>query len=284
MVETSTSRRRKVSRYFLGVLAVSTVVFITLSLNLVYYVRKELYQPNKRVDVNPQSINIFYEEVDFKTEDGQNISGWFIPAPAAKAVVLFCPGKSGNLGDQLAKIKFFHDAGVHLLMFDYRGYGRSTGRPSEKGFYMDVRAAYDFLISRNDIDPDKIVAVGESLGGASAADLCLHRKVRALVLESSIVSVPIKAKHLYPFLPVSFLLPEKFDTLSKVKTIRIPKLFLHGLDDENIDFADALQLYYASPPPKRFLPFRGTHDDDIFRISEVYKDELTKFLRENNLM
>ena len=139
------------------------------------------------------------------------------------------------------------------------------------------------MILRNDVDQERIVVFGESLGGAVAADLCLHRNVKALVLESSVASVPIEAKRLYPFLPVNTLTLEKFDTLSKIKMIRIPKLFVHGLDDEEIDFSDALQLCDAAASPKRFLPFQGTHDDDIFKISKSYKDELRKFFRENNL-
>ena len=233
--------------------------------------------------VNPQSIEILYEDVDFQAEDGQSLSGWFMPAPDAKITVLFCHGRAGNISDYLAKAKFFHEMGMNLMMFDYRGYGRSPGTPSEKGFYRDVRAAYDFLISRNDVDEERIVVFGESLGGAVAADLCLHRNVKALVLESSIVSVPIEARRLYPFLPVQILTSEKFDTLSKIRMIQIPKLFVHGLDDEEIDFSDALQLYYAAASPKEFLPFQGTHDDDIFKISRSYKDALSKFFSENNL-
>ncbi len=270
--------------YLLSGLALFATVFITLCLNLVYIERSCLYQPNKNVAISPQSVGIFYENVEFKTEDGLNITGWYIPANGAKATILFCPGRNGNLADQLAKFKFFHGMGVNLMGFDYRGYGRSPGTPDEDGLYRDARAAYDFLISRNDVDKEKIILVGESLGGAVASDLCLHRKVKALVLESSIVSLPIKAKHLYPFLPAEFLLREKFDTLSKIKKINIPKLFVYGLDDEEIAFSDALKLYYASFPPKKFLPFQGTHDDDIFKISESYKEELVKFLHEQNLL
>ncbi len=278
------AKRHKIAAYSLTGLSLLAVVFITLCLNLIYFEHHQLYQPNERLTTSPQDIGIFYESVDFETEDGQSLNGWFIPVPGAKTTVLFCHGRAGNLSDELAKIKFFHDMGMNLMMFDYRGYGRSSGTPSEKGFYKDTRAAYDFLISRNDVDKEKIVVIGESLGGAVAADLCLHRKVKALVLESSIVSVLMEARRLYPFLPTDFLPLEKFDTLSKIKKIQIPKLFVHGLDDEDVSFSDALQLYYASSGPKKFLPFQGTHDDDIFKISQIYKDELRKFLHENNLL
>ncbi len=273
----------KVAFYFRNGAILLLAVFIALSLHVIYLQRKQLYLPNPLIYATPESINIFYEDVNFKTPDNQNINGWFIPAKNADVTFLFCPGHSGNLSAQLARVRFFHDLGVNLMMFDYRGYGNSSGWPSEDGFYKDAQTAYDYLISRNDVNADKIVVIGESLGGAVASELCLRRKAKALVLESSIVSAVLKAKHLYPLLPVDFLLLEKFDALSKIRAIRIPKLFVHGLDDEEIAFSDAMLLYRTALSPKEFLPFRGSHNDDIFKISHAYKKALQKFLLDNNL-
>jgi len=278
------NRRRGYAVYFFNILSGLAIVAATLFLNLIYLEQKEIYHCDRDMYTTPQSINISYENIDFKTEDGQTINGWFIPSAGAKATILYCPGSRGNLCDQLARIKFFNSMGINLFIFDYRGYGKSSGAPKEAGLYKDALAAYDYLISRkNDINIGKIVVLGESLGGAVAANLCLQRKVDALILESSIVSLYLKAKELYPLLPIKAILFEKYDTLSKIKKIRIPKLIVHGLDDEKIQFADALKLFYAAPEPKQFVPFRGSHNDDIFKISDSYRVQIYKFFHDNKL-
>lgn len=276
-------RIHTINAYLLRMLFVLFIVFATLSLNITYIARRETYRPDKRMYITPQEIGISYDDVNFKAEDGQMINGWFIPAAGAKATILYCNGRNGNMCDQLAKIKFFHGMGVNLMLFDYRGYGKNSGTPNEKGLYRDAEAAYDYLASRNGIDKNMIIALGESLGGAVAANLCLKRKIKALVLESPVVSLAIQKKILYPFLPTEFLLFEKYDTLSKIKNIRIPKLIVHGIDDEEVPFKEALRLYYAAPSPKQFLPFAGAHNDDIFKISDSYKSELNKFFLDNGI-
>ena len=254
------------------------VILGTLSLNVIYLEPHKLYIPDRGVVLSPTSVGMLFEDLNFKAEDGESINGWFVPAKGGKVTILYCHGNSGNITDRLSRIDFFNKMGFNLLIFDYRGYGKSSGKPSEQGLYKDARAAYDYLISRNDIDKDKIIALGVSLGGAVAAELCLKRKVRALVLESTFVSLTLQAQDLYPYLPVGFLLWEKYDTLSKIKKIGIPKLIIHGIDDEIVLFKHARLLYDAAPSPKVFLPFEGGHDDNIFKLSEAYKNKLTKFL------
>lgn len=259
------------------------LIYLTLSFNIVYLEKKETYHPSKIMYTNPETLGIFYEDIDLKTKDGETLNAWFIPAKNAKITILYCQGTSGNMSDELSKIKFFNAMNFNLMIFDYRGYGNSSGKPSEQGFYNDALAAYDYLISRTDIDKDRIVVFGESLGGAVATELCLNRKAKGLVLESSIVSIAIKTKERYFYLPVDKLLFEKFDTLSKIKNVYIPKLIVHGLDDETVPFNDAIKLFYAAPAPKEFLPFQGLHDDEIFKVSDTYKNELIKFFRDNNI-
>ena len=273
----------RLGAYFLKALFILFIIFTTLSVNLIYLEQHEIYHPDKRMYITPREINIPYDEVNFKAEDGQIINGWFIPADKSETVILYCNGRNGNICDQLARIKFFHGMGVNLMMFDYRGYGNNSGKPSEEGFYKDARGAYDYLVSRGGIDKDKIIVFGESLGAAVAAELCLKRKAEALVLESPIVSLAIEKQILYPFLPTEFLLFEKFDTLVKIKNIHIPKLIVHGIDDEMVPFKEALQLYYASPQPRQFLPFNGAHNDDIFKVSDSYKEQLNKFFLDNKI-
>ena len=192
--------------------------------------------------------------------------------------MLYCHGNAGNICHRLHKVKFFHEMGVNFFIFDYRGYGKSRGRPGERGLYNDAIAAYDYLLSREDIDKSKIVMYGKSLGGPVAAEVCLKRKVSALILESSFASVVIRAQQIYPFLPMKFLISQKYDALDKIKNIDIPKLIVHGRDDEIIGFNHGQILFAAAGEPKQFLPFEGGHNDDVYVTSDEYREKLEEFL------
>lgn len=255
---------------FIGVI-IFRVLFIFLE-------QKSLYYPEKKISGTPKDLGIVYEDVYFKTSDGQTLNGWFTPAKGAEVTVLYCHGNAGNICDRLHKVQFFHELGMNFFIYDYRGYGLSSGTPSEKGLYKDAQAAYDYLLSRPDVDKDKIVIYGKSLGGPVAADLCLNRKASALILEGSFASLAKRAQQLYPFLPMKLLVTQKYDTVAKVKNLRIPKLIAHGRQDEVISFNHGEILFEAAAEPKKFLPFKGGHNDDIYIVSAVYKAELLKFL------
>jgi len=257
-------------------------VLILTKIAIFFTEERKLYQPDKEVTLTPQSIGVKYEDIYFKTEDGEKLNGWFVPAGNATITILYCAGRGGNLSDRLRKVKFFHRTGLNVFVFDYRGFGNSSGKPSEKGLYRDARAAYDYLITRKDINRDKIVAYGKSLGGPVAADLCLHRRLAALILESSFASLKTYVGDIGGFLPTEWLVSEKFDTISRVKRTRIPKLFVHGMDDEIVIFSEGRELFDKAIPPKEFIPYNGTHDDNLFTTSSAYRDRLNKFFIDNS--
>jgi fermentation-respiration switch protein FrsA (DUF1100 family) len=269
----------------LKIILFTLIAIIAISKILIFMSEeKNLYIPDKEVTLTPRSIQINYEDIYFKTEDGKSLNGWFVPAVNAKVTILYCGGRSGNLTDKLQEIKFFHGAGLNIFVFDYRGFGNSSGKPSEQGLYKDARAAYDYLMTRNDIERDKIVAYGQSLGGPVAADLCLHRKLVALILEASFPSLKVYVGDIGGFLPTEWLVSEKFDTVSRVKRIHIPKLFVHGMDDEVIMFTEGRMLFNEALPPKEFIPFDGGHDDNLFTISDTYKDRINKFFSDYHIL
>jgi len=281
---TAKIRWHRLINFLIRGMAVMFVVIAILAINFIHKEQKRLYIPGDRIiTLTPTSIDLTYEDVYFQTADGESINGWFVPANNAKATILYCHGNEGNMTDRLPKLNFFHNMGLNVLIFDYRGYGKSSGRPGEEGFYRDAQAAYDYLISRNDINKDKIIAFGVSLGGPVATELCLRRNAKALILESTFVSLLSYAKDLYPSLPVQFLVHEKYDTLLKIKKINIPKLIIHGVDDEIVLYKHARFLYDAAVPPKKFIAFHGGHSDDIYVLSNAFKDELNKFFQENNI-
>lgn len=257
------------------------LVFILLFLRIyfLWVEQKSLYYPDKTINETPRDINVKYEDVYFQTEDGEKINGWFIPG-SLKTTILFCHGNAGNMSHRLHRVKFFHDMGFNVLLFDYRGYGKSTGKPSEKGLYKDTIAAYDYLREEKGIEDVDIIAYGKSLGGAMAADLCLNRKVKTLVIESTFSSVTDCAKEIYPFLPASLIVTQKYDTESKIGEINIPKLILHGRNDEIINFKHAEVIYNAANEPKEFIAFWGGHNDDVYVTSNDYKIKFKEFLDE----
>jgi fermentation-respiration switch protein FrsA (DUF1100 family) len=252
---------------------------IIFKIYFIFLEQKSLYHPYKEIPETPANLGSTYEETNFKTADGKLLNGWFVPAKDAKTTVLYCHGNAGNIYNRLHKVKFFHEMGVNFFIFDYRDYGKSIGKPSEQGLYKDAQAVYDYIVSRGDVDKNKIVVYGKSLGGPVAADLCLHREITTLILEGSFVSVVLRAQKLYPFLPMKFLITQKYDAMAKVKDIHIPKLIAYARQDEVISFRHGEVLFNAAADPKQFLSFDGSHNDDVYTTSIAYKDFLLNFIK-----
>ncbi len=124
------------------------VIFIVVAFKVLFIIleQKSLYHPHKEIPETPKNLGIAFEDINFKTVDSQLLNGWFVPAKDAKVTILYCHGNAGNMYHRLHKVKFFHEMGVNFFIFDYRGYGKSTGNPTEKGLYKDAQAAYDYLV------------------------------------------------------------------------------------------------------------------------------------------
>jgi fermentation-respiration switch protein FrsA (DUF1100 family) len=228
-------------------------------------------------------MGLAYEDVYFKTADGLTLNAWFLKNPKATSTLIFAHGNAGNISDRLLKVRFFYNLGLNVFIFDYRGYGNSEGKPTENGIYLDAQAAYDYLQSRGDLNMKNIVAYGASLGGVVAIDLATHRPIAALVVESTITSAPDMARKLYPFIP-SVLMSIKFNSLFKVKTITIPKLFMHSPQDTVVPFAMGQRLFAAAHEPKEFLQISGGHNDAQIAIDPNASLEFVRFLKSKGLL
>jgi len=237
----------------------------------------------REVITTPALIDLKFEDIFFKTEDGAKLNGWLIKSPGAKATFIFAHGNGGNISHRLEKIAMFYQLGVNTFIFDYRGYGKSTGRPTEEGVYKDIRAAYDYLISRDDIDKDKIIAYGESLGGAAAIDLATNRDVASLIVDSTFTSAREMGRIIYPFLP-PFVFISKFDSESKVKELRIPKLFIHSENDEIVPFVLGEKLFNAAVEPKDLFRITGGHNTGFIECRNVVLEKLKVYLLSLNLL
>lgn len=266
----------------LGYLAVVAVT-VYLLFGLMLYLSQEgmIYYPDlpsRAVTLTPDAHGMDYEPVGFDTEDGERLRGWFIPAQQARATLLFHHGNAGNISHRLDSIRLFHDLGLSVFIFDYRGYGESSGRPSEAGTYRDAEAAWRQLTVERAIDPRTIVIFGRSLGAAIAAHLARVHPPRALILESAFTSVPDFGAEHYPLFPVRLLARIRYDTRQALRSVRSPVLIVHSRDDEIIPFRHGEQLYEAANEPKRFLPIHGDHNAGFLVSGERYREGLREFL------
>jgi len=260
------------------------IVIIVLFVVYVRYLEsKSVFYPTRPLSATPQELGLPFEDVYIQTEDHLKLHGWLIKAPSAGSTLVFFHGNAGNIGDRLGKIDLFYRMGLNILIIDYRGYGNSDGYPTERGVYKDAVAAYDYLLQRDDMKGQKIIGYGASLGGAIAIDLAVKRPLACLIMDSTFSSAADIAKRIYPFVP-SFLIRTKLDSVTKIKKIAVPKLFIHGVGDQTIPIALGRKLYDASPGPKEFIEIRGDHNDGHLYDEDKIREGIKRFLKDQDLI
>ena len=262
-----------------AVVLVSFLAFLILYLK--YYEKKGIYFPVRKIHLTPKEIGLEFEDVYFFSSDGVKLNGWYIPAREARATVLFCHGNAGNISHRIDVIYLFYKLGLSVFIFDYRGYGRSQGKPTEEGLYLDAQAAYKYLIEKQNLKEESIVVYGKSIGANVAVELCSKIKTAALISESAFTSALEMGKKLFPFLPLKWLISIKFDALSKIKNITVPKLIIHSEDDKIIPFRHGRKLFEAAPEPKEFYPMRGGHNEALFLAKEDFVNKIDLFLQKH---
>ena len=225
-----------------------------------------LFHPRAAFDVTPEQMNLSYESVDFASDDGTRLHGWFFPPSGTSPVILFCHGNAGNMSHRLENIERLLSHGFGVLIFDYRGYGKSGGTPSRKGIYGDGLAAYDYLVKNRNISPDRIVVFGRSLGAAVGTEIAIKRNVNRLILESAFTSTKGVARTMPMFALLSPFLPAHYNNLEKIKHITVPKLIIHGNSDEIIPFHMGTKLFEAAPEPKTFYVIEGAGHNDTWVV------------------
>jgi len=248
---------------------------------LYFYQSRLLFLPNlpsRAVERSPSAVGLAYEPVDLVTSDNIHLDGWFIPAPEKRGVILFCHGNAGNISHRLDSLLLFHRLGFSTLIFDYRGYGRSQGRPSEEGTYLDAEAAWHYLTRERSTTPSRIILFGRSLGAAVAVHQAAVNTPGALIVESSFTSVPDIAAGLYPFLPARWLSRLDYNVQQQLQRVSCPVLVVHSRDDEIIPFRHGRALYAAANEPKQFLELRGGHNDGFLLTGQTYVQKLDCFL------
>lgn len=241
-----------------------------------YLEKHTLFYPTKEIDLSPEENGLDFEDVFFNSSDKLRLNGWFIPATGAKYTVFFCHGNAGNISHRTQKISFFNRLGYNVFIFDYRGYGLSKGDPSEEGLYLDAKSAYDYLLSRG-IKENQIIGYGESLGSAVIIDVACRSKMRALIVEGGFSSGRDMAAHAFPFLPY-WVFSIRLDSSTKIKSIDIPKLIIHSINDEIVPYGLARKLFEAAAEPKEFLQVSGGHNTCFYDSEEFLKEKVADFL------
>ena len=249
---------RWVKRGLIGVVGVYVAI-----VGLLYFFQRDLmYRPDSIRRVAPSYYPMLagVQEVELKTADGLRVYAWYAPAPAGRPTVAIFHGNGGSLRSQRYRLAYFKDANMGVFLLAYRGYSGSDGSPSEQGLYTDARAALDWLNANGVVDKD-IVLYGESLGTGLATKMAAEREVALVVLESPYTSTVDVAAERFSFVPVSWLMKDRFESLARIKQVHEPLLIMHGEADAVIPQSFGKRLFDAANEPKEgFWPKAAEHN------------------------
>ena len=250
-------------------LAVAALVLLT---GCTMWIDRFVFFPDRQVGPPPAGV----EERDIATEDGLRLHAWYVPPRDGGPVLLWSHGNAGNIDSRRALLPALAARGLGVLAYDYRGYGRSEGSPSEAGVYLDATAAFDALVTRG-TDPTTIVCFGESLGGAVSIEVATRRRCGAVVAVSTFTRLADVARRHYG--PLGLLAGNRFDSLARLPRLSAPVLVAHGDQDEIVPFELGERLFAAASPPKRFVRLTGAdHNDALGRPALL--DAIARFARE----
>lgn len=260
--------------------ALPLLVFMTL-LSACGIERRMIFYPSPAIESTPRQTGLEFEDIFFTTRDGVQLNGWFVPHPDARSTLIWFHGNAGNISHRVENIKLLHDlVKVNIFIFDYRGYGRSDGRPSEEGTYLDGEAALELIRKKIGTDAEtKIILFGRSLGAAIAAEMATRFASQGLILESPFISIAEMARAMFPLLPIGSFLQTNYDVREKIKKLKVPLLVLHGERDEIVPFEHGKAVFDAAPEPKKFFAIPGAAHNDTYAIGgATYFRELKQFI------
>tara|TARA_R110002072_G_scaffold223678_1_gene380710 strand:- start:4199 stop:5062 length:864 start_codon:yes stop_codon:yes gene_type:complete len=271
-----------IKRTFKSITFIIISTWVLLAILIYFFQPKLIFFPQNELEATPALISLQYEDLSLSTTDDEVLNAWWIPHSEAKATLIFLHGNAGNIAHRLDSINIFHQLGLSVLIIDYRGYGKSTGEPSEQGTYIDAETAWRYLTQEKKIEKDKIIIFGRSLGGGVATWLAEQYTPAGLIVESSFTSIADMGKHYYPYLPTSLLARIKYPSIDRVANIKSPTLFIHSQQDEVISYKYGKQLFNEAlketTTPKSFLDITGGHNEGFLISGEQYIDGLGRFI------
>ena len=235
--------------------------------------KRFVFCPQSQVESTPDQVGLRYEDVFFTSSDGLKLHGWFLPGPLGVSgpptqTWLWFHGNGGNLGTRVGQLEQVQQLlGVHQFIFDYRGYGNSEGQPTERGIYLDARAALEHLRTRSDIDPARIVYFGHSLGAAVAIELAVEHAPCGMALVAPFSSIGDMAKLAVPIPLAGWFVRSHFNSMKRIRKAQTPLLVLHGELDEIVPHWQGLKLYQAANRPKRFVTLHGASHNNVQHVA-----------------
>lgn len=265
----------------LVVLKVGAVAYAGACLLLATTQRRHLYMPGRTIDSTPADVGLPFEDVALITEDGETLHAWYVPAPTGGGngfSLIFSHGNAGDIGDRVWALETLHRMGFAVLIYDYRGYGRSTGTPDEAGTYRDAHAAWAWLRDTRGVTPDRLVIYGRSLGAAVASHLATVVTPRLLIMESGFTSVPDMAARMFPWLPARALCRYRYDNRAHLARVACPVVIAHSVRDEMIPFEHARRLFAAAREPKWLVELSAGHNDGGIETHAAYRDRVLAVL------
>ena len=265
-------------RWLAWALAAALLAYAGVCLS--FYLRQDgiVFTPSRALVATPRKYGLAFEDLWLTAADGTRVHAWYVAGTPGGREVLLLHGNGGNISHYLRTMLALHRQGHGVLAVDYRGYGRSEGRPSEEGAYQDAAAAFDHLLLTRRVPADHIVVYGRSLGGAVATWLAAHRAPGGLVLESTFTRLTDVGQARYPWLPVTLLSRNRFDSLAQIRRVRCPILISHGRNDTVVPARFGRALAAAAGPRARFISLPGDHSDAFLRGGADYLEDLRRFI------
>lgn len=238
-----------------------------------------LYFPGPPPPPPPTVPGCECEAVTLRTDDGETLGAWFLKVADPLGAVIFSHGNAGNIAGRLRAARALAEMGFSVLLYDYRGYGASSGSPSEEGTYLDAEAAHGWLVEQGGFVPSEIIAYGRSLGGGVAAELSIRRPVAGVFLESTFTSVPDMAERIYPWIPLRWFPCIEYDNLAKVAQIQAPLAVAHSPEDELIPIQMGAALFEAAGSTAEWIEGTGGHNSPGVVTNPATRERVERFLR-----
>lgn len=262
------------------VVSVAVGAFVAFGLYLYLSQDRMVFFPTRDMEATPADIGLDYDDIFIEVGDSEQVHAWYVRARiednadtnSGAPTVLFFHGNGGNISHRLPTIELIAGLGANIMLFDYRGYGRSDGVPSEDNMFSDALACYRRLIDTRGTPPDQIILFGRSLGGAVAIELATRVECAGLIVESSFTSAKAMGKLMFPYFPVGLLLKHKFSSIDKIDRINCPLLVTHSKEDDMIPFQMGRALFEKAQGPKQLVQIAGLHNERDYMQDSSYRN------------
>lgn len=266
----------------MSIIATIATGYIILVLLMYLFQDRLLFMPASEMVQTPASAGFEAEDFWVTTEDGVRIHGWYFPNKESNKVIVLSHGNAGNISYRIDIARTLLDSGAAVLMYDYRGYGKSEGHPDEQGLYKDITAVIRELMNGKGYEEKNIYMYGRSLGGAVAAYAATQYNLGGLVLDSAFINLRSMVRDVYPFVP-SFLVKYEFPTEKYLLQLdEVPVMIMHSPRDEIIPYKHGEHLYEAAGEPKRFVQLQGSHNENFFSSRSLIETSWKEFMSVGN--